>query len=147
MLASGRGVVLLSSDAHSEVALLICPAEDHDLAPQFNSEFDCEPAHSANTHDFNAVLVFNVVGVEDVEEGRAAAYQSRGLAIFDGGGDLEEQFFAPDSVGSDAADAIVVRHSRRAKVEAALEAVLTDAACDTSVAKTDVVVPVGKNGS
>ena len=88
-----------------------------------------------------------MVGVEDVEEGRAAAYQSCGLAIFDGGGDLEEQFFAPDSVGSDAADAIGVRHSRRAKVEAALEAVLTDAACDTSVAKADVVVPVGKNGS
>ena len=65
------------------------------------------------------------------------------MGVVDGGGNLEEEFFAPDGMGGYAADAIAVGESGGAKVEAALEAMLTDAASNASVAEADIIVSVG----
>ena len=77
-----------------------------------------------------------MVGVEDVEEGC-------GCGFVNGGGDLEEEFFAADSICGDATNRVAVRDSGRAKIEAALEAVLAGAAGDAGVAETNTVVPDG----
>lgn len=91
------------TEFHGFGFLAIGCGEDDDFTAHLGCKLDGQVAESSYTNDAHAVGGFHGEGMQDIENGCAAAHEGSGVFARDARGNLEKEIRFPDCVGAETA--------------------------------------------